>query len=447
MTDPRAGRASDLLEEADRALHALESGQFDHATMNRLGDSLFTSGMFARAADLLEPLAERGGLTASGASALAALRHFVGDYDGSRAAVQVYAALRPFRHHGPDRHADAPVLLRVRAVHASHLRAIEDPVTGRIRRALQRGHFSTRALIPPETYRVITATIGAAGVPDPAELPRPDIVVNCAACGDLNAPGLRQVEGFIARWPDVPVINSPNRVLRSTRGGNALRLGSIPGVVIPRTISFRISDDLDTTLDLLEHSGLAYPLILRHAGSQTGVSMRLVAGRAAAASALALEHRDRAMIATEFRGNLSENGLYRKIRVFFIDGTLYPVVDLRSDHWNIHSADRYRVMSDRPDLMRAEQDFLSDPARVLGRARIDTLHAISKELGLDFFGVDFAPMEENRILVFEANAAMRHNFEHLETFPYRRPYLERISKAFAAMLAGRLKDGGAREQG
>ena len=113
---------------------------------------------------------------------------------------------------------------------------------------------------------------------------------------------------------------------------------------------------------------------------------------------------------------------------------MYPVVDLKSDHWNLHSADRYRIMIDDPQLQKEELRFLENPPAVLGERNIERLSRISEVIGLDFLGIDFTPLPDGRLLVFEANPAMRHNYEHLEGFPYRKPFLDQISNAFQKML-------------
>jgi CHASE3 domain sensor protein len=42
------------------------------------------------------------------------------------------------------------------------------------------------------------------------------------------------------------------------------------------------------------------------------------------------------------------------------------------------------------------------------------------------------------LFVFEANAAMRHNFAHAQNFPHTEPHLKRISDAFENMIQSRL---------
>jgi len=55
-------------------------------------------------------------------------------------------------------------------------------------------------------------------------------------------------------------------------------------------------------------------------------------------------------------------------------------------------------------------------------------------------GIDYTMDKQGRVVVFEANSAMRHNFDHAEAFPYTRPHLERVSDGFQAMVDQRIVD-------
>ena len=91
-------------------------------------------------------------------------------------------------------------------------------------------------------------------------------------------------------------------------------------------------------------------------------------------------------------------------------------------------------MSSTPSTQEDERRFLSDHETYLGAKAYNALHAIRDTIDLDFFGIDFTLDSEQEVIVFEANAAMRHNFDHAGKFPYTRPHLERISCAFKAMV-------------
>ena len=94
-------------------------------------------------------------------------------------------------------------------------------------------------------------------------------------------------------------------------------------------------------------------------------------------------------------------------------------------------------MSSTPSTQEDENRFLTDPAAYLGPKAIEALYAIYDTIELDFFGIDFTLDSERNVIVFEANAAMRHNFDHAGNFPYTRPHLEKVSEAFASMVERR----------
>ncbi|MEL6854810.1 MAG: hypothetical protein AAFO83_06835, partial [Cyanobacteria bacterium J06607_13] len=88
--------------------------------------------------------------------------------------------------------------------------------------------------------------------------------------------------------------------------------------------------------------------------------------------------------------------------------------------------------------LASTQTFLNTTADYLGEENIARLYRIRDLVQLDFFGIDFTVLSDNRLFIFELNAAMRHNFDHAKNFPYTEPHLRRVSDAFAAMVKARL---------
>ncbi len=102
-----------------------------------------------------------------------------------------------------------------------------------------------------------------------------------------------------------------------------------------------------------------------------------------------------------------------------------------SDGWNVHSGDRYRLMFTTKELRRREQAFL-------GATAMTAFGAVRHRVGLVFFGADFALAPSGELILFECNAAMRHNFDHTQAFPYTRKTLHAVSTAFQAMVQRKL---------
>ena len=230
-------------------------------------------------------------------------------------------------------------------------------------------------------------------------IPRATTAINLVTDADRNPKVLRALQTILKRHPG-RVINRPEAVMLSTREGVARRAAAIPGLIAPATA--RLPATPAARRRAAEQIG--FPAILREAGTHGGVTARLVADADAIEGVVAGSRA--AHLLTAFVDARLPDGLYRKLRVFFIGGV--PVIRhlLASDHWNVHAADRARVLADAPDLRAAEEatvaagfDALPTPAR-------DGLRALAGATALDFVGVDFALAADGRAILFEANATM-----------------------------------------
>lgn len=94
-------------------------------------------------------------------------------------------------------------------------------------------------------------------------------------------------------------------------------------------------------------------------------------------------------------------------------------------------------MSRLPPAQAREMRFLSAPEDFLNASALASLRSLADKVPLDFFGIDFCPLADGSALVFECNAVMRHNYDHAETFPYTKPFLQTVSRAFQSMIARR----------
>ena len=97
-------------------------------------------------------------------------------------------------------------------------------------------------------------------------------------------------------------------------------------------------------------------------------------------------------------------GLFRKYRVMFIDGALYPLHLALSRDWKVHyfTAD----MAGSLDNRAKDEAFLNDMAGTIGPRAMAGLERICAVLGLDYGGIDFAVNTQGDVLFFEANATM-----------------------------------------
>lgn len=111
--------------------------------------------------------------------------------------------------------------------------------------------------------------------------------------------------------------------------------------------------------------------------------------------------------------------LYPKYRAFLINGELYPThVRFGYGDWNVHMPEHKPTIRRFPWLYEWEERFFNDPAATLPAGQWETLRDAMLTVGLDYLGVDFAVINEGefagKLIVFEANAAMRNFLDQLE---------------------------------
>ncbi len=235
----------------------------------------------------------------------------------------------------------------------------------------------------------------------------------------------------IVRGSNARIINSPDAVLRSTRDQIARRMAGIEGLVVPRVHRFRIRRP-DQATRAIAQAKMTYPVIIRAPGTHTG----MVVGKfdsAAEVDAAMIEPGE--YLATEFIDFRSDDGIYRKMRVYCIaDRKVFRHL-VTSDRWNIHYKERDRFHGQRPPLIAEESALFERSEGALPDAIHAVIDRIRERMRLDFFGIDFAIMPDGRMLLFEANATMSFfaSFDD-PRFPYLVRCVKPAGDAFRALL-------------
>lgn len=261
------------------------------------------------------------------------------------------------------------------------------------------------------------------------DLRRFAMLVNLVTDPDQN-PRLLDVLGKILRGYRGRILNRPEAVLRSTREGVARSLAGIDGLIVPRIARF--PGKIAVAIHAIDRAGLEFPAILRLAGSHMGRIVGMVDGPDALA---ALIEPDQTYLLTSFVDSRRADGFYRKTRIFFFGERGVLRHHLASDEWSIHAADRERIMVQRPALLDEEAGIVGGGYDALPVPTRAILGAIRAKLGLDFFGIDLALLDDGRVLLFEANATMNFfPFPDDPRFAYLTPSLSWGQEAFGAML-------------
>jgi hypothetical protein len=259
-------------------------------------------------------------------------------------------------------------------------------------------------------------------------LPPHALVVNAIGDADLCPLALSRCEEVLAH-SRAPVINRPIRVQATGRAQIARRLGVIPGVKAPR---------IDTVHPnaVLTADNLQFPLLLRRPGFHTGEHFVYVSNRAALPKAIDSLSAGQDLLLISYLDARGADGMWRKYRVMFVDGVLYPLHLAISTDWKVHYFSS--AMAQSPVFREEERRFLEDMPAALGAAAMAALRQISVALDLEYAGMDFGLAADGSILLFEANATM-------VVFPpsgdsmwdYRRAAIDAVLEAAGAMLAKR----------
>ncbi|MGK7953097.1 MAG: TauD/TfdA family dioxygenase [Xenococcaceae cyanobacterium] len=406
--------------------------------LNMYGEFLLSRGKFAEAAQAFLNCLKISPNHYESGIALSSLADARGDRKAARAILNQVARSHPIIWEGrPDPHK--PTILRIRGIEDSAYRIVQKS-DGTYTNVLRGGHFSIENLIDRQQYNLIILNLLENNIDELQNIPKFALLLNTVACPDRKRASLLAAARFVDRYPHLPVINDPRRVLETTRDRNSLRLNMIRGVSFPKTEKVRWNGrSFQGISQEISGLGFVFPFIVRLVGSQTGSSVKLVNNKQELYSHFQNSPADKEYYIIQFQDYRNAKNVYNKTRVFFINGNFYPVANLFNDTWNVHSGDRYNVMDKNQWMQEEEQSFLNDPVGYLGSENLDKLYKIRDLVGLDFFGIDLTILPDGTLFIFELNAAMRHNFDHAKNFPYTEPHLRRISNAFHAMIQHRLK--------
>jgi len=220
---------------------------------------------------------------------------------------------------------------------------------------------------------------------------------------DSHYKTLKRCEELCSKLP-LPVINHPSKILNTTRDNIPVLLKDIAGLTVPGTVRFTpISpEDIYTEID---RAGLAFPVIVRTAGSHGGISSILISGHDDLDKLHVYAFDGSAFYLTEYVDYAREDGLYRKYRIVVVGGVPLFRHYLVNNEWMIHASSR-EFMEENEHLMeeaKTRRETFDEQILPMVKPAIDE---ITRRLGLEYYGIDCNIDEQGNILVFEVNANM-----------------------------------------
>ena len=270
------------------------------------------------------------------------------------------------------------------------------------------------------------------GKPVPQRLPRPDVLVNLISEPLVCRRSLERLD-VVVREGELKVINSVDATLRSAR--TALSgVFAASGVANARApLTTRFTGALDGLPEHIEASGHRWPVLVRPSGTHGSKGLKKIDDPEA------LPVSDTAkcdLLVSEFVDFRSGDGLYRKYRMIWADGTIFRRHVITATNWNITGPARVDMV-DRPETITAEKEFLASSGDALDERIADLFRIV----GLDFGVIDFAVLDSGEIIVFELNGTFQISRsirpEVQERWGYLEANNEAIVNAIVASIARR----------
>jgi hypothetical protein len=272
------------------------------------------------------------------------------------------------------------------------------------------------------------------GVPTPEEVPEHDVAFLAISQADDGSAALSRLLGAFDAWPR-PVVNGRADLIAAlTRNGVADRFAGHPQILCPATHRAERAD-LEAVAGGAQplaalHAGMAWPVIVRPIGSHAGNGLEKLDGPQALAAYLA-DHLAPAYFVAAFLDYASADGLYRKLRVVFVNGQPFVAHMAVSERWMVHylNADMGEAAH-----RREEAAVMAGFDEGFAKRHAEAFAALTEAFGLQYVGIDCAETQDGRLVVFEADVAMIvHAMDSAELYPYKKPAM---AKLFAGFLAG-----------
>ena len=437
--DPRTGPGDALLEKGRIAEALAYFGQAlkvrpdDPGLLRGMADALVMNHRYREALPVYLRAAEKSPSDQELYELLAGVHTKLGEKEQGRRILRAFFSKHPLAARRKTESA-GPTILKILGLDGTFGLLVEKK-NKRPGARYRGGHFTTTYLLPKQGYRVLDWTIADNNINVRDDIPAHDLLLNTIADADTERRSLLALSEYLKNHPKAPVINHPDRVLETTRDGNFLRLNAIAGITFPRTARFRREGmTAEAVVARIGEMRFDWPIVVRETGSHTGRTVELIRDDAELARYFSRSDGEEFYLIQFIDERIDDGRYFRKMRVFCIDGRLYPVVSHIDRVWIVHGDNRLIVMRENPWMQDQEQRYLADPVQAIGATNWRILENLYDLVGLDFFGVDFTVRRDGTLLIYELNASMRHKHSHAQNFPYMKPHMERITAAFGEMI-------------
>ncbi|MCV6587916.1 MAG: hypothetical protein OIF57_02635 [Marinobacterium sp.] len=272
-------------------------------------------------------------------------------------------------------------------------------------------------------------------LPMPREVPDHDIAIMALSELDRNQATLAMLEPIMPHWPR-PVLNLPEHVKVLARDEVCQALQGITGITMPTTGRLtRVELEQIAAEKLTLPTALTdvdFPAIIRPLDSHAGHGLERLENAAQLSQYLA-QQPDEAFFVSRFIDYSSEDGQFRKYRVVVMQGRPYIGHMAISSHWMVHYLNAGMVENAEKRLEEAYVMGTFDQG--FAARHEQAIHELWQRTGVDYIGLDCAETRDGKLLIFEAGTSMVvHSMDPVETYPYKRPQMNKLYAGFNQML-------------
>jgi glutathione synthase/RimK-type ligase-like ATP-grasp enzyme len=255
-----------------------------------------------------------------------------------------------------------------------------------------------RIVLPKEMERALLEKGRTVWLPTrcPISVSNVSWIVNTMADADEYQTALRYLDRATASL-GLPILNPAAGILQTRRDRAKEVLSDIPGLEVPNCVRFEPKVPSDFR-EIFEKEGFEYPVLVRPTRSQTAAGLVQIETESDWNRIFETPWIGTSVYMTQWIDHRRPDGWYAKARIVVAGDQVSVRHVLRSDHWLIHAMERTEE-SAAWELSYLRQVKEWETVQRIGEAARD-------RFGLDFFGMDVGMLEDDRFVLFEANAAM-----------------------------------------